>query len=475
MRALVRSSCGLVWGQKMFSQMCAVMIKRAMVFLLLFAVSVPAFALYYRTKAEALVICQARMVVIESVNNAAGRYGGSVSCVDQGTAPNRNYSLVIVMPWQNDGNNTGWFYDSSACVSGTKVQVETFVCWATSPTLNSGCQGTPNTAPATVAVNQCHGGSPVQVACHQYWANMSKVFCTDEYTLDGAVDNAAAPLLNNPPSSCLTGFQSGTVNGATGCYASGSGSTVGSMAAGPTTSAAPLVPTVEPKTAVQAAADQLAATSAAEAARAASSTSLQTTVGSMNSSTTNIYNTTSAAKNAADTANTARAAAETAASTARASQLTATNLSNTKLQALVDKPGGGGDPLDISSLNKEATQLGIKSATEAVRDTLTPTAGDAAARGATVQADIDAAHDARVVSLTTATGNTSYGLPVPVLGIPAAGCVDPSFPMPHGRGDLVVHMCAHAADIRATGDFLVLVFGAFSLFGIGVGALGKDD
>lgn len=82
---------------------------------------------------------------------------------------------------------------------------------------------------------------------------------------------------------------------------------------------------------------------------------------------------------------------------------------------------------------------------------------------------LDAAATSRIAQLSTSTGVTSLGLGI-TIPWPSDSCVDPSFAMPGGHGNLVVPMCARRADLQSALNWYVQILTALALFAIGVSA-----
>ncbi len=86
------------------------------------------------------------------------------------------------------------------------------------------------------------------------------------------------------------------------------------------------------------------------------------------------------------------------------------------------------------------------------------------------QSALNTAAAARETQLGTSTQRTELGLGLSITW-PTAGCSNPSFAIPGGRGTLVVPMCEKRADIQAVLNWFVSIVTGFVLFGIGINAL----
>lgn len=106
-----------------------------------------------------------------------------------------------------------------------------------------------------------------------------------------------------------------------------------------------------------------------------------------------------------------------------------------------------------------------------IKNWLDPTSVTQAQKDLTAQKTaLDAAEVARAASFGTATQKTELGLGLSITW-PTAGCSNPSFAIPGGRGSLVVPMCEKRSDIQAILNWFVSIVTAFVLFGIGINAL----
>ena len=142
--------------------------------------------------------------------------------------------------------------------------------------------------------------------------------------------------------------------------------------------------------------------------------------------------------------------------------------------SVAELTGSSGGSMNCEGCATEGTLQGVKTAVDAIKNTLDTSGVTQSQRDLQSQRDaLDAAATARGTALTEETQVTSLGLGLAVTW-PTSGCTDPSFAIPGGRGSLVIPMCAKRDNIQSIMNWFVGILTAFVLFSIGIAAIRRS-